>query len=82
MKRDEILMGETYLVKMQSGKLIIARIERGATTWKGRKLRGFVCTNMDTGREVKIKSEIQVKVRVERTGEIGGWRRHSGEVAS
>jgi len=70
MKKEEVIIGQEYLCRLQSGQRRVCRIDKKSTTQ-----RGFYATNMRTGRAIYLKSPMRILFLVERTGEIGKWRR-------
>lgn len=59
MTTDEVVIGQTYLMKHTSGYIHVRindRIEKKGYSARSRKTSNWVATNLKTGREITIKS--------------------------
>ncbi len=61
MKKDEVRIGSTYRVKV-SGNVVPVKIT--AEKWSGDKHTGWVGTNTETGRSVRVKSAQRLRAEV------------------
>ncbi len=58
MKKKDVVIGETYIVKV-SGRLARVRINS-----EGELLGGWFATNLDTGRKIRIKTGGRLRERL------------------